>query len=386
MLIVCLAEILAPLASAADLPNHPTLSRPFESKILSGLTQQACEMVHKEKASLWKMKSLLRRLCGDDPWIPCEVLETDDDLGLFGDIPERIRGENLGTSRSRVDPHLSRENALRSDHEGFPQVENEINNQVPHGKGISSAEDVAMTDAVPVFGTEVANSQTMAASETADGDNGISFEKCTVASKLHDRENEAGLGTGDIDMTTEADQRNGNHASEENRVVGETDAEEAEEETEPAVPRRMRTRAQAHAASDDTPTSRTRSATPDYNSDAYVHPYFLAPRASHPDRDFSLPKAEAADARRLLQLYIQKQEEVCRGAQKLYDGLLRADRMRKNVMKWAKAEAHIGEMSDGEDWYDRDEWNLDEDLVKGHDDEEEETTTTNKKTTRARRV
>jgi hypothetical protein len=66
---------------------------------------------------------------------------------------------------------------------------------------------------------------------------------------------------------------------------------------------------------------------------------------------------------------------------------LKAERLRKEVLHWSKAEAHCGpnrDMSDGEDWYDREEWGLAEDLKKGQDEEEEETTTSGKKT-RARR-
>lgn len=57
--------------------------------------------------------------------------------------------------------------------------------------------------------------------------------------------------------------------------------------------------------------------------------------------------------------------------------------MRHLVMKWAKAEGHVGEdrgMSDGEDWYDKEEWGLTEDLKKGQDEEEEDAATTAKKT------
>jgi hypothetical protein len=123
--------------------------------------------------------------------------------------------------------------------------------------------------------------------------------------------------------------------------------------------------------------------TPDSSNDLLVHPYFLVPRSSHGDRNVGLPQHEAEETRRLLQLYIQKQEEVCRGAQRVYEGLLKADRYRKLVMKWAKAEGHVGlnrDMSDGEDWYDKEEWGLDEDLKKGQDEEEEDAATTAKKT------
>jgi len=37
-------------------------------------------------------------------------------------------------------------------------------------------------------------------------------------------------------------------------------------------------------------------------------------------------------------------------------------------------------MSDGEDWYDKEEWGLEEDLKKGQDEEEEDAATTAKKT------
>lgn len=110
------------------------------------------------------------------------------------------------------------------------------------------------------------------------------------------------------------------------------------------------------------------STTPTYP----IHPIFLLPPSARPDRDFGLPPVEAEETRRLLMLYVQKQEEVCRGSWRLYEGLLKADRLRKTVFRWAKAEAHVGEMSDGEDWYDKEEWGLEEDLKKGHDEDEDD--------------
>ncbi|KAJ4158587.1 uncharacterized protein LMH87_009106 [Akanthomyces muscarius] len=125
----------------------------------------------------------------------------------------------------------------------------------------------------------------------------------------------------------------------------------------------------------------------DDGDEALIHPIFLPPAMARPDRDLGLPASEADDIRRLLALYVQKQEEVCRGTYKLHRGLLKAQRLRGDVLHWSKAEAHCGpnrDMSDGEDWYDREEWGLDEDLKKGQDEEEEDTTTQAKKT-RARR-
>src|SRR5205814_6033910 len=136
---------------------------------------------------------------------------------------------------------------------------------------------------------------------------------------------------------------------------------------------RMTTRAQAQAASDNMTSVRSRSVSPaPSNEEFFIHPLYKIPPAALPNRTFFLPVAEADETRRLLQSYVQKQEEVVRGSEKLYEGLLEADRMRKNVLKWAKAEGHVGEMSDGEDWYDKEEWGLDDDLKKGQDEEEDD--------------
>ncbi|EPE03892.1 rxt2-like protein [Ophiostoma piceae UAMH 11346] len=122
--------------------------------------------------------------------------------------------------------------------------------------------------------------------------------------------------------------------------------------------------------------------------EGFIHPLYLAPRSAHPEPNLGLPEAEADDLRRMLQMWVQKQEEVARGTRKLHEGLLRAERMRKTVMRWAKAEAHSGpnrDLSDGEDYYDREEWGLDEDLKKGHDEEEEDVQVQQQKKTRNRK-
>ena len=140
-----------------------------------------------------------------------------------------------------------------------------------------------------------------------------------------------------------------------------------------------RTRARAHAASTPSPPH-----SPSGHVNA-IHPLFIHPTESLPDRDFGLPPNEAQETRMLLMAYVQKQEEVARITSDLYHGLLQADRMRQDVFKWSKAEGHIGEMSDGEDWYDNEEWGLEQDLAKGRDEEEDETAVAGKKSTRQRR-
>ncbi|PVI08554.1 hypothetical protein DM02DRAFT_607941 [Periconia macrospinosa] len=142
---------------------------------------------------------------------------------------------------------------------------------------------------------------------------------------------------------------------------------------------RMTTRARAHAPSTPSPP-----ATPS-GTDSNIHPLFTFPASSLPDRDFGLPPAEAEETRLLLMAYVQKQEEIARIATDLCHGMMQGERMRQDVFKWSKAEAHIGEMSDGEDWYDEEEWGLDGQLGKGRDEEEDEAVAAGKKSTRQRR-
>jgi len=133
----------------------------------------------------------------------------------------------------------------------------------------------------------------------------------------------------------------------------------------------MTTRAKARTP--PTPGSRdSQSASPAPSSIPSINHFFIPPTTSLPDRDFGLPASEAEDTRRMLLLYVQKQEEVVRGTEQLLLGLLKADRIRKEVWKWCRAEGHVGEMSDGEDWYDKEQWDLTADLVKGKEEEDVE--------------
>ena len=151
-----------------------------------------------------------------------------------------------------------------------------------------------------------------------------------------------------------------------------------------AAPRRMRTRAQAQAVS-DVPAS-SRNGSPESWTPSEIHTLFKIPERAIADKNFGLPSNEADETRRLFTMYVQKQEEVCRGAEKLYHGLLRADRQRKETLNWCKAEGHVGEMSDGEDWYDKGEWGLEADLAKGQDEDDGDPNPIQGKKTRGRRV
>lgn len=162
-------------------------------------------------------------------------------------------------------------------------------------------------------------------------------------------------------------------------VAQSPDGEDVSETASQQTAHRMTTRARAHAASTPSPP-----ATPSSTVNN-IHPLFTFPVSSLPDRDFGLPPAEAEETRLLLMAYVQKQEEIARIATDLSHGMMQGERMRQDVFKWSKAEAHVREMSDGEDWYDEEEWGLDGQLGKGRDEEEDEAVAAGKKSTRQRR-
>lgn len=373
-------KLLMPLTAASDLPNHPTLSKPFTSKILTDLTRHAEQMVQKERESLWRIKHLLTRLSGDSAWIPCESVETPNDFLLFLNDNEKakILGKTLPKDLDQASTGTLVSDDVERGARRFPANVQSLDSGGETVKQIAEksadGEDASMT----------------LADATSEGGNAAG-KAVETAKKVvtGDAPQENGSSISEEGKTLEAEPDNG-HAKDpvENPELPPEDVEmDGERVTEDhddfPAPRRMRTRAQAQTASDHTASIRTRSQSPESSNEPEIDPYFLVPRSSRPDRDVGLPQQEAEETRRLLQLYIQKQEEVCRGVQRLHDGLLRANRTRKLVMKWAKAEGHVGvnrHMSDGEDWYDKEEWNLTEDLKKGQDEEEEDAATTAKKT------
>ncbi|KFY12052.1 hypothetical protein V492_04117 [Pseudogymnoascus sp. VKM F-4246] len=394
---VRMEELLAPLTSVTDLPNHPTLSRPFTSKTLTELTMNARSMMQKEKATLWKMKRLLIRLSGDHVWVPTALLETVNDISFFGDGRNEYREHLL--EKNRLEDARSEDTAMngaapaQADPDAPEQAvdnaatENEVAmvDVPPHnGPGqevktsTSVGPDEATTNGDPKATETDADKKTTEAHESENGRTANETDK--MDGVITDGESKAAATT---DAEDPADDKSNQFEDPDTTLpdpdVPADDESEEKDETDAPEPRRMRTRAQAQAASDDNERSRTRSLSSSSN-DSFIHPFFLAPQSAIPDRDIGLPSQEADETRRLLQLFVQKQEEVCRGSEKLYEGLLKADRLRNDVMKWAKAEGHTGEMSDGEDWYDMEEWNLDEELKKGQDEDDEDAATTAKKT------
>ncbi|KAL9126478.1 MAG: hypothetical protein Q9217_004477 [Psora testacea] len=420
-----LENLLMPLTSAAGLPDHPSMSVPYLSTTLSDMAQHACKMVQRERKTLCNAKKMLTKLRGDENWIPCGLVETvyDDEIFNANKVYETILSSapNNGVNDRRI----TAENAVNEDSIRESNIsKTELGNShvlAVGGENEGPARTIPPDDLFPRVGEGVPG----ASHEDADGTqdkpapnaNGpfkgvVKPEETNNAEKVDETEEVDTIAETAAAPVQNSNMQNGNHEpspqssldfkAEANALTtsgengnadrrGEQDAEDivekAENEEEDAnegsrsPPRRI-TRAQAQA---EKVTASTRSPSLDDWVPPQLHPLFLIPPTAKPDPDFGLPPAEAEETRRMLAAYVQKQEEVCRGAEKLYEGLLLADRQRKTVFKWSKAEAHVGEMSDGEDWYDKEEWGLEEDLRKGHMEDEEDIAVQGKKT-RGRRA
>jgi hypothetical protein len=311
------------LTSAADLPNHPALSVAYTSRHLTDLADETGALSRKEQVTIARAKILFTKLVGDSSFAPAALAE-------MGNAPFHSTWTN-GTARQQANGDTT-------------------HTEVETQEATADTADVEMEDAGQVNGTQTngANGETH-----LDRPNGMELEPVTNGTS-HDTDGEK-------------------------TVEGEDAPDDASETASQQTAHRMTTRARAQAASTPSPPQ-----SPSSGINA-IHPLFAFSADSIPDRDLGLPPNEAEETRLLLMAYVQKQEEIARATTDLYRGLLQADRMRQDVFKWSKAEGHVGEMSDGEDWYDGDEWNLDQDLIKGRDEEEDETAAAGKKSTRQRR-
>lgn len=391
-------ELLAPLTASTDLPTHITLSKPFMVDTLTNLAEQSNYIMRKENRSLWRIKHLFTRLSGDHTWAPCEMMLGPNDAELYSD-------DAVAQARLR---ELQESAAKITDQSVVAAVNGDQQTRVPRNGDSQSFEkasepkasakegndnDVSMTDAetngakIPgKDAIEEEHDQRNADNEMSDKQIKRSVEPEASTSDQLANGNQTGPQRTDAKPTEEATR----DAAQPKDPTAQTGTENGDVEmrqgSSPDPPAR-------HPAQDSTGDKNkdkdnsdqehpAHPAASDIHSDVFVHPIFRPPPHAQPDRG-GLSEAEAEDMQRLVALYVQKQEEVCRGANKLHEGLLKADRLRKTVLRYSKAEAHCGvnqDMSDGEDWYDKEEWGLTEDLKKGQDEEEEDTGTATKKT------
>jgi hypothetical protein len=387
-----LAALLCPLKHPSELPVHPSLSHPYTSQALEQMTQAVEEKLRQEKALLWRARNLHRKFLGDGSWMPCGLVEIPDDRYIFEPrIVEDTRTVSAGQQRQSALGTPSASSDMNGPQDVLSTTALGKEGQATH----SAAEerrvgegDVEMTEVPAASGgimavsndshepvTEFKSEETDAMVKDLPQHPAEESDKTSENNTASARN---GLAERQEEMATskEAAKTNGEHThhNEANEDENEQDTE-MHDGSSPEPPRRMTTRAQANA---NNPSDDNQSPSLSADNSSFLqtpHPLFVIPETVRPDANFGLPPGEAEETRRLLWSYIQKQEETVRGFEHMLESLLRASHMKADVLEWCKAEGHVGEMSDGEDWYDREKWGLaeGEDLKKGTDEDEVET-------------
>lgn len=377
---VRLETLLRPLTSAAELPDHPSLSIPYKTKAVTQMAQEALEMLRQERTNLWKAKHLLQRLRGDSDWAPCAAFETEhDNLLLNGE--GSVEGLSTVPSITMDQPPIEFEPPVDPDDEMVDEV---IKNP-PVAVGGSGADGDAMQ------GLETANNVEMsrAVEQGTEDDRKQNGDQGELQANGESTEQPAdGTGPDQAPNPTVAD------------IADREAASETASNSNGTNTHAMTTRARARSPAER--SDRTPSPSPSDSASApTVNPWFVVPSSSLADRDLGLPAKEADETRTLLLMYVQKQEQVVRSLDALYMGLQKTDRLRDFVYRTCKAEAHltpdgkgnmVTEMSDGEDWYDIQDWGLqpwelkDGQLEKGKDEVEDQEEEGRRRPGRGRRV
>lgn len=370
------------------------------------------EKLRKERALLANSHNLHRQLLGDSVWMPCGYVEGEEDKYIFQPRPVQTEW-NSSTNKQQGDwAQQGGDNQMSQRAEEDSPMENaHTNSTTEDGTTRNVGSDVEMAEApnpgnqqgseTKGLKTEDAEQSVGAISEHSENGDIRSWANDSQSYGEHTnstRTGEFGLREKeDNDNTTTTKEPAQTGGSEPGGDVNMTNADEAEDSkgseehaSSPEPPRRMTTRAQANATTtnENGTASGSRFSSPDTSSMQVpsTHALFVISENIRPDKDFGLPPNEAEDTRRLLWSYIQKQEETVRGFTYMLNSLLRAQQLKDDVFEWCKAEGHVGEMSDGEDWYDREKWGLaeGEDLKKGADEEDADNAVDEARTTAKR--
>jgi hypothetical protein len=352
-----MAELLAPLTNACDLPSHPRLSRPYNDPAFLELIRNAEATLHKEQEKLRALNEQFIRHRGDVEWAPVGDMHTEYDEWLLATVfagtplaDAEVNGTNsaVGATHESLGWQASANGSTTNE---------DVNTEITEAKDESTHENdnISMLGEPQIEATATAaNTREIEASQDngeMDGvvqQNGISEEisipKVNGNSAHH----------GEPLPEREVPEREDMSAS--TNLLGIPDAMIIDTTTtdQPNV-QRMTTRALANSTtSDETPPP--------------IHPFFVHP----PPKPTAPSSAPEEDPLGMLLAYTSKQAEIVRQWQVMHEGLLKAHRLRKDVIGWSKAEAHVGELSDNEDWVDLEEWGLKpEELKKGKDEDEE---------------
>ena len=381
---MALAELLCPLKHPSELCIHPTLSLPFLDPALPDMVRSTEDKLRQERANLWRAKNLSRQFMGDESWMPSENTESVDDWDIFEPKP-RIAAQHAGKKRKRdFENEISRNGINGHDH--AESAHDDISTHPEEDDlEIEPEENVNLS----VKKLSGADSQTVPAPAQPQEEQRIPDDEPPTTNGVHnDSKATEPKGNGEHILRDKDNLEDAQDVSAQTDPQANEEEEEADEaiSEDEAVPPPTRRITRALAAEHNDSNAATPPLSPNSTTssiDSYLlrpDPLFLLPpilaadqRAPRNLLRLGIPVDELMETRRLLTMYIQKQEESVRGYEALLGKLIKAKRMRDNVWEWAKAEGHVGELSDGEDWIDAGAWGLQlEDLKKGTDEENNE--------------
>ncbi|KIW82445.1 hypothetical protein Z517_05472 [Fonsecaea pedrosoi CBS 271.37] len=373
-----LEELLCPLKHPSELSSHPTLSLPFTDRALPDMIRSTEEKLRQERTNLWRAKNLNRQFMGDEPWMPLESTEGADDWDLFDPKPKLLL-QQAGKKRKRGFESENTQNGVNGHNYANGEKDETMSNAAPSVQEKSpNANDRHQATKPNKSRLHPETTEEQPSEEVAGGE--MEHPKMNGVHKEEPPAKEDAPETG----AEEAQEESKVVAGDEQEREQEQDGEAVSEDEDRPKPTRRITR--ALAAEHNSSTAPTPPLSPESTLstiDSYLlqpDPLFLLPAvlaANHrPPRSLArlgLPVDELIETRRLLMMYIQKQEESVRGYEAVLGKLIKAKRMRDKVWNWCRTEGHVGECSDGEDWIDAEAWGLQpEELKKGKDEEVDE--------------
>ncbi|KIW67572.1 hypothetical protein PV04_06812 [Phialophora macrospora] len=371
-----LEELLCPLKHPSELATHPTLSLPFLDPALPDMVISTEDKLRQERVNLWRAKNLSRQFMGDESWIPLESTEGVDDWDMFEPKP-KTPAQQAGKKRKRDhENEISRNGVNGHDYAKASQKED-----TAHPVVVDSDARDGENDGKPVKKPSEAETQHSAQEENVPIDNGPTTNGIHKDSETTVSEGEAKIPPSTKDDPGEL--HDALVATDADAAGQDQEGEAASEDETQHRPTRRITRALAAENNNSNTVTPPLSPLSTTSVDSYLlqpDPLFLLPpilaanhRAPRNLLRLGIPVDELMETRRLLMMYIQKQEESVRGYEAVLAKLIKAKRMRDKVWQWAKTEGHVGELSDGEDWIDAEAWGLQlEDLKKGTDEENNE--------------
>ncbi|KIW13425.1 hypothetical protein PV08_08613 [Exophiala spinifera] len=399
-----LEELLCPLKHPSELASHPTLSIPFLDSALPDLVVSVETKLRQERANLWRAKNLNRQFMGDEPWVPCASVEGLDDWDIFepklnaplqpaGSKRKRDHDQEMSQNGINGHDHAIANDLITRQADSSVEVNVEAEAEAAVARRLDR-ESEAGPKAPPV---PEASTKEQAEREMDDVPAKIEADQSQQARNSSDEQTEQDPAqendkvqkeNGDDEMQVDQNEeaKDARKEPKENEAGDESASEEEEEEEQAEQPQPTRRITRALAAEHTTSTITSPPLSPNSTASTVdssllqADPLFLLPpslaanhRVPNSLSRLGLPVEEFLETRRLLSMYIQKQEESVRGFEAVLGKLIKAKRMRDQVWEWCKTEGHVGEWSDGEDWVDAEAWGLAPDeLKKGKDEEEVE--------------